>query len=467
MQTLNSLQVAWDAWRVEHQGPAAIAQRQRSRTAELLAFARQHSRFYSERLRRLPTNSSDLAEVTPVTKSELMDAFDSWVADPAVIRAGLNAFVADPSRIGDTYLGRYIVFTTSGSSGVPAILVYDARAQAVMNALAYVRGVRLVSARIWWKAVRGRLRQAAVFATDGHFLGATMMERRLRSKPWRRHIARLFSALTPLPELVRDLGSFQPAMLGGYPSVVDLLAQEQHAGRLHLRPAVITVAGETLSVEARARIESAFDCPVVESYSCSEATPMALACRRQRLHVNADWFILEPVDADMRRVPPGLLSHSVLLTNLANYVQPIIRYELTDRVLMHPDPCPCGNPLPTLQVEGRTDDVLAMESPDGSVVRLPPLSLVSIAEEAPGLRRVQLLQTGPSSLIVRLDVVPGADLSAVFGSIRVLLASYLARQGLPNVTVEQAAERPQLDPRSGKFRHVWAMHIPQATAGVS
>lgn len=59
------------------------------------------------------------------------------------------------------------------------------------------------------------------------------------------------------------------------------------------------------------------------------------------LHLNADWVILEPVDAALRPVPPGNPSHSTLLTNLANRVQPIIRYDLGDSVTMLPAPPSC------------------------------------------------------------------------------------------------------------------------------
>ena len=60
---------------------------------------------------------------------------------------------------------------------------------------------------------------------------------------------------------------------------------------------------------------------------------------RGSMHLNADWVILEPVDRAYRPVPPGVMSHTVLLTNLANRVQPIIRYDLGDSVVIEPDPC--------------------------------------------------------------------------------------------------------------------------------
>lgn len=71
-----------------------------------------------------------------------------------------------------------------------------------------------------------------------------------------------------------------------------------------------------------------------------------VSCDHGWMHVNADWVVLEPVDADYRRVRPGEQSHTLLLTNLANCVQPILRYDLGDTIVVRPERCPCGNPLP-------------------------------------------------------------------------------------------------------------------------
>ena len=73
---------------------------------------------------------------------------------------------------------------------------------------------------------------------------------------------------------------------------------------------------------------------------------IAFDCRYGNLHLNADWVILEPVDAALRPVPPGTPSHSTLLTNLANRVQPILRYDIGDSVTMLPDPMSMRKPAP-------------------------------------------------------------------------------------------------------------------------
>ena len=141
--------------------------------------------------------------------------------------------------------------------------------------------------------------------------------------------------MTPLDELVDELNAFRPAFLGSYPSVLDLLAREQEAGRLVIAPVVVTSGGEHLSSLVKARLMRQWDCQVWDGYNATEAMPLTIPCVWGRFHVNADWMILEPVDADRRPVPPGTLSTTTLVTNLANHLQPIIRYELAIR-----SPCP-------------------------------------------------------------------------------------------------------------------------------
>jgi len=206
----------------------------------------------------------------------------------------------------------------------------------------------------------------------------------------------------------------------------------------------------------RERVESAFGTRLWNNYSASEAGVMAFECQSGRLHLNADWYVLEPVDEEHRPVHPGELSRKVLLTNLANRVQPVIRYELGDSIALDADPCSCGRLLPTLRVEGRTDDVLPFAAPDGRDVELLPLALGTVIEETPGVRRFQAIKTTPKTLSVRLEVEPGADNRLLWEAVARRLRAYLTDQGLPSVGVERSREPPRPDARSGKFRQVWA-----------
>jgi phenylacetate-coenzyme A ligase PaaK-like adenylate-forming protein len=181
---------------------------------------------------------------------------------------------------------------------------------------------------------------------------------------------------------------------------------------------------------------------------------LAVQCTSGLFHVNVDWFLFEPVDENYLPVPPGVTSHTVLVTNLVNRVQPLIRYDLGDRVKLAVAPCACGNRLPAMTLEGRTGDLLAFAAPDGSVVSILPLALGTVIEETPGVRRFQAIHTGPSALSVRLETWPNADPAQVWTAVDQRLHDFLVAQGLPSVSVEQAAEPPAVDPRSGKFRQV-------------
>ena len=435
---------------------SAAEARQRSRLAELVNLARTRSPYYRERYKGLSSRISDVRLLPPVTKPELMENFDEWVTDPNVTRTEVEAFVSDPALIGHEYLDRYMLWTTSGTTGTPAILVHDRRSLAVMSALSVMRVVPAwVSPQDLLEFLRRGGRSASVWVTGGHFFGVTMAERQRRSRTSRKRRIHVFSVMTPIDELVKELNSFGPTMLSAYPSALSLLTREQEAGRLRLSPMVITAAGESLAPEVRERTEVAFGTHVWNNYSASEAGVIAFECDRGRLHLNADWYILEPVDEDHRPVLPGQPSRTVLLTNLANRVQPVIRYELGDSVTLELDPCPCGRLLPTLRVEGRTDDTLSFEE-NGRSVRLLPLALGAVIEETPGVRCFQAIKTAPKALSVRLEVEPGANPQRVWEALTFRLDEYFSAQGLSTVEVERSAEPPRPNPRSGKFRQVWA-----------
>jgi phenylacetate-coenzyme A ligase PaaK-like adenylate-forming protein len=395
-----------------------------------------------------------------------MARFDDWVTDPSVTRAGVEQFVADLDNLGRDFLDRYVVFTTSGSTGVPAVLVEDKRAVAVMTGLRYVRALSALSPRRLARMLTRAPRQAAVFASGGHFLSTTIFERRLRLAPFRQRTTRLFSVLEPLPRLVAQLNAFQPAMLGTYASALAALTAEQEAGRLRISPLVIASGGELLTPAVQHRAEEAFGCLVNQTYGASEAIPLALPCRYGRLHLNSDWFVVEPIDAEGRPVPPGARSDGLLLTNLANYVQPVIRYQLGDSVVITDQRFVCGSPLATILVEGRTDEILRFPWGEGGEAILLPMAVATVVEETRGVRRYQVLQTATDVMTVRLDHDPGSDRAEVWQRVSAGLADLLRAHGCDGVSLRLAAEPPQVNPSSGKLRHV-LRSVPPAAEDVA
>ncbi len=458
MENLTFSHIAWDTWKATRDDMAGIRVRQQRRLADLVEFVRARSPFYRDKYAALPHGIADIRQLPPVLKPDLLKFFDLWVTDRAVTKASVEAFIADKSLVGHHYLGRYFVCTTSGTTGVPTMLVHDAGMLALSSAVELARGVPAwgFTPGDWVRFARLQGRVAAVFVTGGHFQGVASMRRRHLENPRRQKTARMFSALAPLPEIVDGLNEYQPAMLAAYPSMLALLAEEQGEGRLHINPVLVLPTGETLTPAVRQRIERAFQAHVRQSYGASEMPIMAYDCGRGGLHVNADWVIFEPVDDKYQPVPPGEPSHKVLITNLANRVQPFIRYEMGDIVTVSPERCVCGSPLPSIMVEGRNDDILRFTNLQGEQVPIAPMALWSVMEDTPGVYRFQAIQTGPERIKVRLQVKAGAEESHVWVRLKERVRIYLERHGLGNVQIALSPEAPAPNPVSGKFRHIWA-----------
>jgi phenylacetate-coenzyme A ligase PaaK-like adenylate-forming protein len=452
------LGLARDARRAVRQGPAAIVRRQRARLAEMVAYARARSPYYRELYRDLPEGVDD-PELLPVTdKKLLMSRFDDWVTDREVTLERVQEFVADPGLVGAPFQGGYLVATTSGTSGLRGLFVMDQRNAAVHTALGARNGGGLTAGdaiRILTRAGR----TAIVTAPGGHFATVAGPARMRRERPLIGRMMRVFSINQPLSDLVAELNRYNPATLAGFLSMLTLLAREQEAGRLRISPAIVIPGGETATADSLERLAAAFHAKIQAAYAATECGFLSSGCAHGWYHVNSDWAVLEPVDADHRPVPPGQPSHTVLLSNLANRVQPFLRYDLGDSVLLRPDPCPCGSPLPAVRVQGRAADLLTFPTGHGEDVSISPMLFGTLMDRASGVERFQIVQTAPATLRVRLQPGDGADADRVWQTVRGEIAHLLAEHEAGDVTLERAEEPPQQSP-GGKFRRIIPLAKP-------
>lgn len=447
--TEDVVSLIWDAWRTQKKGADAIAQRQRARLVEIVAHARARSPYYRELYRDLPERVES-AEQLPVTdKKRLMGRFDDWVADREVTLEKVRALVADPDRVGERFLGRYTVGGTSGTTGRPGLFLTDERTMSVVSAMALRTMTAWLGFGDFVRIVRGGSR-AAFSVAPGHTPTGIPAARSQRSARGRKRFLPM-PVHMPVTELVPRLNAFRPAILAAYASTARLLANEQKAGRLKIKPVLVVSFAEGLSPDDQDEIANAFGAKVGNTYAASECPFLSYSCEYEWLHVDADWAILEPVDAGYRRVAPGEHSHTVLLTNLANRVQPILRYDLGDSVVQRPDPCPCGNPLPAIRVEGRSAEVLSFATQGGEQVAIPPLAFE--IDGIAGVALSQIVQMAPDCLRVRFMPQPGADRDAIWEKAQAELKRVLADHELGHVAVQRADEPPE-QTAGGKFREV-------------
>ena len=246
---LSEARLVWDLFRSQREGAPGLARRQQARLAALVTHARAASRFYQRRYRDHAVGAP-LRDLPPVTKPALMAAFDDWVTDPRVMRAAVEAFIADPARLGARLCDAYFVCSTSGTTGVPGRFVHDAHAVAVYRALS----VRMFGA--WWSPAgawalaRKGGRLVAVVGTGGHFAGEGWAESERRRDAVRAHAYSVISVQRPLAEIVATLNDRDPAVLIAYPSALALLASR--CPRPERRPPALSARCSTRSMSSRA-----------------------------------------------------------------------------------------------------------------------------------------------------------------------------------------------------------------------
>src|SRR6202021_4053521 len=101
--------------------------------------------------------------------------------------------------------------------------------------------------------------------------------------------------------------------------------------RLRLRLPAVTSISEMLTAGDREAISAAFGVPVINMFVSTEGLVGHSEPGRPVFTFASDSCIAECVDDAGDPVPDGTTSAKVLLTNLHNLTQPLIRYELTDR----------------------------------------------------------------------------------------------------------------------------------------
>jgi phenylacetate-CoA ligase len=398
-----------------------------------------------------------LDDVAPVSKGTFLDRLEETVRDPALTRARLMGFVTGGGAPGEPLLGRYLAATTSGTTGQIGVFVDDLEGWARQRAIVFARMFQgLLTPEGFALLARRRYRLAFVVATGGHLLTSILASRIPRVGQLFAH-SRVVSIDATLPAIVDELNAYRPLLLHTYPTFLEVLAAEARRGALRIEPELLTVGSEPLSQSCRDAVAQAFPrARLVETYAATECLAMATACPHGTLHVNEDACLLEPVDDDLRPVPMRQVAARVLVTNLLNTVQPLLRYELTDSLVLDDRPCPCGSPFLSARVFGRTDDTIFLVDGGGRAQAHPPIPIECAFLGQAGLLQYQLVHEQQNRLRLCFVVEGAASAAVVARGLEERLERYLEEHGLGaevSWTLEQvdAIERHA---RSRKLRQI-------------
>lgn len=413
----------------EFGGAEGLKAYQEQQLRKVVRHAASHSPYYRQLCRGVDiAGNFQLRELPIVDKRLMMENFDAWVTDSSLRRADIERQIeVHPDE--QFYLGKYCIVATSGSSGLRGLFVYD-RPEWQMVMAASLRWASMYGTsrlELGYKKIASIKGSGPFHATSRLGQSLEMMMHRLLS----------LDATMPVSTLVAELNRFQPDLLMGYASLITLLAVEQTEGRLSISPSMVATFSEMLSADRFNRVQAAWNVAPFNHYGSAEQVMIAADCSAHMgLHHFADMSIVEIVDSENQPVPPGTPGQKVLLTNLHKFVQPIIRYEMSDILTQSPIPCVCGRSFPLFSsIGGRSEDTLHLPGRDGRIVEVSPMvittSLVEMAE-------VVEYQYGIENGALKLRVVPmqGVDTEYLRGSIVAVLSSALSGAGGAPVQIE-------------------------------
>jgi phenylacetate-coenzyme A ligase PaaK-like adenylate-forming protein len=394
---------------------------QQQRLNALVRHAVARSPFYRERVGRVDGPVA-LTSLPVLDKTAQMEHFDAIVCDPRLRRDGLLTYLDGLERDA-LYLGRYRVMTSSGSSGRKALFVYDRVGWSGIGAH-------------WFRhcALTGKLprlpRRRLVFIGGG---APSHMSRRGGATVGTLYRMCGLGVTMPLPRLVEALNAFQPELMVVYPSIGALLAEEQLRGRLRIAPTGLSTASELCTPQMAERMLEAFGVRPAELYATTEGLFGSECECNAGIHLFEDTAIVENVDEDGRPVPDGERGARLLVTNLVNRVQPMIRHEVSDLVTLDSEPCACGRTARRITtLDGRADDVLYLPGHSGRVPVHPLQFDVVTADRA--VREFQVVQRG-DQLRLRVALRENAAAADAVVRLREHVTDRLTRLGVRKTVV--------------------------------
>ncbi len=387
---MNYLKLLWDLYRLKNntkKSPAQIQKLQERNLRKMLSFAYSHSDYYRQSFNQAGITESNikskpLSDFPTIDKAQLLNHFDSLVTVSDLKQDELRQYDENTSANRSPFKGKYHLVHSSGSTGKPGYFVYDNKAWNSML-------LGIIRAALWnmtMPQILRLLKQSPhilyIAATDGRYGGAMAVGDGIdgvRAKQLYLDIK------TPLSEWINKIREFNPNMIIGYPSAVKILGELSEKGEVEVNVFRIISCGEPLGASLRKYLEKTFNAEIINFYGASESLSIGVETDpAEGMILFDDMNVIEVQDGNM------------YLTSLYNFAQPLIRYRLSDSLMLERPDSSCRYPFTRATgLLGRSDDILWFEDGKGNCEFLHPLVVEGICIE--GLRDYQFRQTSQSS----------------------------------------------------------------------
>lgn len=459
---MNYVNLLWNLYQLKRntgKKRGEIKKLQEKKLRELLKFAFDHSEYYRKAfdaagITRKQIPIMPLSAFPAMDKQLLMDHFDELVTVADLTQDELRRFDAEVSmpHVGTAkcketldqkkFKGKYHVVHSSGSTGTPGYFVYDEQAWSQML-------LGIIRAALWdmtmpeiLKLLWSGPRIVYIAATDGRYGGAMAVGDGIEGV----HAAQLFlDVKTPLAEWIRQIQEFKPNMVIGYPSAIKILGELVENENVGVDVFRVVSCGEPLGASLRNYLEKVFDADVVNIYGASESLALGVETSYEEgMYLFDDLNYIE------------VEGNTMYLTSLYNYVQPLIRYKISDHLSLRE---PNGlNPYPFTMagnIMGRSEDLMWFEDKKGSRDFLHPLVIEGFCLE--GLLDYQFRQLDKASFEMLAEVADGRQVHEIRSEMLKQMKQILREKHLEYVKFSvRLVEEIRPDRKTGKKRLIVA-----------
>ena len=410
---------------------------QQKKLRKLLFYAYDNSDFYKNLykkrgIKRKDLNDIKLENLPVVNKKMIMKNFDKNVTKENISRKSLEKFLEKREDPTELFNNKYRIIHTSGSTGRIGIFVYSP---------AEWDFIKAVSLRMFANFSLKPKRYAYIGAVDGHYAGISLFLSPINQFEEVFYEDYLIININKILNNYLDkLNNLKPHNLTGYPSGVRMLAELELEGKINISPETVICGGEPFLEKDRELIKKAWNVEPLNYYATSESLMIGIEKAKDK-----NMYLMDDVNW------VEIKDEKTIITNLYNYTQPLIRYELSD-VLKKAKKQEKDWPFRQVKkIIGRREEMIWFDNKNGQREFLHPIVLAEFYVR--GMKKFQIVKLDEKSFLMKVVIDNKYDINKVKNNIREKMNKLLKQKNMTNIEFKiKEVNKLKVDPETGKFK---------------